>query len=154
MGADHVELQRGGIRLTMAKLTPETSERIRSATFPFASVRNPVDLTASATDDMMGKALDALVDDPGVHIIICTAFFSPPGLTDEMVDVISQRINRSKKPIIVFSQHGPFTDRHLLRFHSRGVVGFPSIGRAVRAARFLVERAAILDAIGGAGHDE
>jgi hypothetical protein len=61
-----------------------------------------------------------------------------------LVDEISKRAAYSKKPIIIFTQYGPFTDKYLLRFHEAGVIGFPSIGRAVRAARFLVERGAIL----------
>lgn len=147
MGADHVEMPRSGICLQMAQLTPETRERICSVSFPFASCRNPVDLTASANDRMMGDALSAIIDDDGVDIVICTAFFSPPSITDRLVEVIAAKAAGSKKPVIVFTQYGPFTDRYLRQFHQEGVVGFPSIGRAVRAAGFLVERAEILHAI-------
>jgi len=147
MGADRVELHRHGIRLAMARLNPATQKRIRSVTPSFASCRNPVDLTASADDRMVGDALDALLDDDGVDIVICIAFFAPPSITDGIIDEISQRANHAEKPIIVFTQYGPFTDGCLLRFHKAGVVGFPSIGRAVRAARFLVERAGILQAL-------
>ena len=96
----------------------------------------------------MGNALDALLDDDNVDIIICTAFFAPPSITDGMVEEISSRAVGSKKPIIVFTQYGPFTDGYLRRFHDSGVIGFPSIGRTVRATRFLVERAMILKALG------
>ena len=49
--------------------------------------------------------------------------------------------------MITVTQYGPFTDLYLRRFHDAGVVGFPSISRAVRAARFLVERTRILAAL-------
>ena len=146
MASDHIELARSGIRLRMAHLQPDTCERLRRASLPFAAVRNPVDLTASATDQMVGAALDALLADPGVDIVLCTAFFAPPGISDALVDEIARRAQNNPKPIIVFTQYGPFTDYHLLRFHRAGVVGFPSIGRAVRAVRCLVERAGILAA--------
>ena len=148
MGADHIETPRGNVKLTMAVLSAVTQERIRSFSLPFASCSNPVDLTASADNKMMGNALDALLDDDNVDIIICTAFFAPPSITDGMVEEISLRAVGSKKPIIVFTQYGPFTDGYLRRFHDNGVIGFPSIGRTVRATRFLVERAMILKAIG------
>ncbi len=148
MGADHVELHREPARLAMAELDPATVARIRETTLPFASCRNPVDLTASANDRMVGEALDALLADENVDIIICTAFFAPPSITDNMITEIADRAAGSEKPVIVFTQYGPFTDGYLRRFHERGVVGFPSIGRAVRAARFLVERAAILKTMG------
>lgn len=147
MGADHVEMTRSGIRLEMARLSNETRERICEASFSFASCRNPVDLTASANDRMIGDALAAIIDDKGVDIVICTAFFSPPSITDGLVESIASRVRNSPKPVIVFTQYGPFTDSYLRQFHREGIVGFPSIGRAVRAARFLVERAGILQAI-------
>ncbi|MDM8538723.1 hypothetical protein QUF70_18360 [Desulfobacterales bacterium HSG17] len=147
MGADHIELQKSQVCLKMAKLSQATEERIRAATFSFASCRNPVDLTASANDIMVGNTLDALLDDENVDIIICIAFFAPPSITDGMIDEISNRVKKSLKPIIVFTQYGPYTEDYLRRFHSKGVIGFPSISRAVRAARFLVERADILQSI-------
>lgn len=131
----------------MAALNPETIEAIQRQTFPYASCRNPVDLTALADDRMFGRSLDALLADDGVDIIICTAFFSPPTVTDGLVHEIAVRADTGKKPIIVFSQYGPYTDLYLRRFHDAGVVGFPSIARAVRAARFLVERAQILNSM-------
>jgi len=147
MGADHVETARGGAPLTMAKLQKETEERIRAAVLPFASAHNPIDLTASADDKMFGATLDALIDDPGVDIVICIAFFAPPAVTDGLLDEVAERVRASEKPIIVFTQYGPFTENYLKRFFEKGVVGFPSIGRAVRAARCLVERAQIVSAL-------
>jgi acyl-CoA synthetase (NDP forming) len=147
MGADHVEMGRGNIRLEMAKLSDRTRERICNLSFSFASCKNPVDLTASANDRMIGDSLAAIIEDEGVDMVICTAFFSPPSITDRLVQVIASRAKIAKKPVIVFTQYGPFTDSYLRQFHQEGVVGFPSIGRAVRAARFLAERAEILSAI-------
>ena len=147
MCADYVEMDQRGTPLTMATLNIETMAAIREATFPFAACENPVDLTASANDSMFGRSLDALLDDDGVDIIICTAFFAPPAISDGLIDEIASRARNSSKPIITFTQYGPFTDLYLRRFHDAGVVGFPSISRAVRAARFLVERACILAAL-------
>lgn len=147
MGADHVEFPRKGVKLRMAKLQPHTMNQIRKISFPFASCANPVDLTASATDEMMGKALKALIEDDNVDMIICTAFFAPPAITDALIDEIASRVKDSDKPVIVFTQYGPFTDKYLLKFHEKGVTGFPSIARAVRAARFLYERSLIINAL-------
>jgi acyl-CoA synthetase (NDP forming) len=144
MAADHIELYSGSTPLKMARLSPKTTRLIRKAAPFFAAIQNPVDLSAAATDHMYGEALDALLEDPGVDIIICIAFFAPPLITDELVNTIVARAVAAAKPVIMFTQYGPFTDDYLLHFHKAGVVGFPSIGRAVRAARFLVERATIL----------
>ena len=147
MCADYVEADQRGIHLAMAKLEPVTVSRIREVSFPFAACENPVDLTASADDGMFGRSLDALLADKGVDIIICTAFFAPPAISDGLIQEIARRAERSAKPVVTFTQYGPFTDLYLRRFHDAGVVGFPSISRAVRAARFLVERTRILAAL-------
>jgi acyl-CoA synthetase (NDP forming) len=147
MGSDHIETSRGVARLSMAELSHSTRERIREATLPFASCRNPVDLTASSTDKMYGAALDAVLDDNGVDIVICTGFFSPPAVSDALIDEIAHRAAKSIKPIIAFIKYGPFTELYLKRLYDVGVIGFPSIGRAVKAAGFLVERAKLVAAI-------
>jgi acyl-CoA synthetase (NDP forming) len=91
------------------------------------------------------NALRALIDDPGVDIIICIAFFAPPSITNELLKKMSAVIRKAEKPILVFTQYGPNTDRYLKDFFKEGVVGFSSIYRAVRAARYLVERGLILE---------
>lgn len=137
---DYVESSYRGIDLQLAALSPQTVETIRRKLLPFAAIGNPVDLTAGAEDGMFGVTLDALLADDAVDIIICTALFAPPALSDGLIDEIANRVASSEKPIIVFTQYGPFTDLYLRRMHLAGVVGFPSIARAVRAARLLVER--------------
>jgi len=149
MGADHVETPARRGRISMATLTEATRERIRAVTPDFAAVGNPVDLTAVADDSMFAAALDALLEDDGVDIILVAAFFAPPGVTDGLVGVVAERVRRGLKPIVAFTEYGPKTDAYLRRLYEAGVIGFPSVGRAVRAARFLVERAERRRALGG-----
>jgi acyl-CoA synthetase (NDP forming) len=146
MCTDYVESPSRRACLEMASLRPDTRERIKASSFPFAACHNPVDLTASANDAMFGEALDALLADSGVDIVICIAFFAPPTISDALVEVIAERARRAAKPILAFTQYGPFTDQQLRRFYRAGVVGFPSVFRTVRAARFLAERAEIVGA--------
>lgn len=145
MCTDFVEKKDERVPLVMAQLSDQTKTRIKKETFDFTSCENPVDLTASAGDEMFSKALDALIDDTGVDIIICIAFFAPPGVTENLIDIIVDKTRKTDKPILVFTKYGPFTDNRIKNFFHAGVVAFPSVGRAVRAARFLVERSQILN---------
>jgi len=147
MCSDYIESRSRRAELSMAKLAAGTRSRIAAGSPEFASVDNPVDLTAGVTNEMFVDALDALLADPGVDIVICIAFFAPPSITDDLVDGIASSIGNSEKPVVVFSEYGPYTDRYLKAFYRRGVIGFPSLSRAVRAVRFLVERKQIGDAI-------
>jgi acyl-CoA synthetase (NDP forming) len=142
---DYIDSPDKRAALSMSTLSEQTIERIVSCSLPFASIHNPVDLTAVADDGMYLNALRALIDDPGVDIIICIAFFAPPSITNELLKKMSAVIRKAEKPILVFTQYGPNTDRYLKDFFKEGVVGFSSIYRAVRAARYLVERGLILE---------
>lgn len=143
MCTDFIENTDTRAPLKMAKLSETTQKHIKDATFPFTACENPVDITASADDTMFSKSLDALIKDDGVDIIICIAFFAPPGITENLIDIIAHKTRQSDKPIIVFTKYGPFTDNSIKNLYYAGVVGYPSVGRAVRAARFLVERTKI-----------
>ncbi len=147
MCTDYVDTAGTRADLKMAKLAPETVERIKKKTFPFASCTNPIDFTASADNRMYVETLNALLDDKGVDIIICIALFSPPSITDELIEMIAEVVRKASKPILVFSEFGPYTEKNLLDFYRHGVAGFSSISRVVRAARFLVERGNILKQI-------
>ena len=143
MCTDFIEKKDSRAALTMAKLSEATKKRIKTATFPFTACENPVDITASATDKMFSESLDALIQDEGVDLIICIAFFAPPGISENLIDIIAEKIQNSDKPVIVFTKYGPFTDNCIKNLYYAGVAAYPSVVRAVRAARVLVERTAI-----------
>ena len=145
--SDYIETPSNRAPLCMARLSRETEEKIAKATFSFASCRNPVDVTASASVSMYGAAASAILEDPGVDILICLVFFSPPAMDRSLVEEIARRAKDSEKPLVVFAHHGPFTEGHLLDFFRLGVVGYPSISRTVRAVRFLLERKALLEGL-------
>jgi len=144
MCTDYIDSRSNRADLQMAVLAEDTKQRIRDASFSFASCHNPVDLTAGATDEMFLSSLDALMDDAGVDLVICIALFAPPSITENLLVVMAKKIRLAPKPVLVFTQYGPYTDEYLKRFYHAGVAGFPSISRVVRAARFLVERGHLL----------
>ena len=149
MCADYIEEKSSRAQLSMAQLSEETSEKLKKANIGFASSRNPVDITAAADSATYSENLKILLEDDGVDIVICVAFFAPVGISDDLVAGVSEMAEKYNKPVIVFSEYGPFTDSYLKRFYNEGIPGYPSISRAVRAARFLVERKQILENFGG-----
>jgi acetate---CoA ligase (ADP-forming) len=149
MATDYIEAADPIVPLAMAKLSPKTEARLKEVAPAFGSIHNPIDLTASATDDMTIEALRAVADDDGVDLVLSMALFAPPGITDGLISRIAGLAADVAKPIILVAQFGPFTNGHLSRFHDHGVVGFPSVARGVRAARALVERAQVRQKLGG-----
>jgi acyl-CoA synthetase (NDP forming) len=147
MCADYIEEK--SHRLAMAELSETTSQRLKEVNIGFASSRNPVDITAAADSSTYAENLRILLEDDGVDMVICVAFFSPVGMSDDLVENIAEVSEEYNKPVLVFSEFGPFTDSYLKRFYNEGIPGYPSISRVVRAARFLVERKQILENLGG-----
>ena len=149
MCADYIESDNPRARLQMAELSPGTVSRIREKAPAFASCHNPVDLTAGVTNEMYVHAMEALLEDESVDILICIAFFAPHAVTDKLIDQMAVVIGNRDKPVLVFTEYGPFTDTYLKEFYKKRMIGFPSLTRTVRAVRFLVERGRILSALGG-----
>lgn len=143
MATDEIEATDTLVPLTMAKLSRKTEAAIRAVVPPFASTQNPVDITASATDDMTIASLAAVLEDEGIDIALCIALFGPRGISDRLIRSLAILANDAAKPVVAVIQFGPFTNGHISRLYDHGVVGFPSVARGVRAVRWLVERAQI-----------
>jgi acyl-CoA synthetase (NDP forming) len=126
--------------LKVARLSDETVSRIKQKTLSFASLNNPIDLTASADNKMMANTLDALEEDPAVGIIFCIAFFAPPKIDRRLIEILAAHRGRTKKPFVVFVAYGPFTNEVAYTLYEKGVTSFTSLSRAVRAMDVLAER--------------
>ena len=149
MCADYIEESSHRAELSMAQLSENTSERLKEANFGFASSHNPVDITASGSSENYAENLKIILGDDGVDMVICVAFFAPVGISDDLVSRISDISRLYSKPVLVFTEYGPFTDSYLKRFYDEGIPGFPSISRTVKAARYLVERKQLLENLRG-----
>jgi acetyltransferase len=144
MAADMLGALSGPSALRLARLHPDTVDRLRKVLLPFASPNNPVDLTAACTDDTYDSVLAVLAEAAEVDAVLVVAFFAPEGVSSRLVNILAARKRLSRKPIVVFSLHGPFTEQHLLDFYDRGVAAFGSMSRTVEALVALRERATFL----------
>jgi acyl-CoA synthetase (NDP forming) len=126
--------------LKVARLSDHTVSRIKQKALRFASVKNPVDLTASADNEMMTETLAALEADPAVGIIFCIAFFAPPKIGRGLIDILAEHRRKTKKPLVVFVAYGPFTNEIAYTLYQKGVTAFTSLSRAVRAMDAMAQR--------------
>jgi acetyl coenzyme A synthetase (ADP forming)-like protein len=104
MAADACE----GFGLELPALSEKTIEELRSFLPAEASLRNPVDMIASATADDYGRALKTLIQDPNVDAVLI--IFVPP-VTVHARDVARRIVEQSesaKKPILTcfMGSHG------------------------------------------------
>jgi acetyl coenzyme A synthetase (ADP forming)-like protein len=87
--------------LDVAELAPETQARLREVFPAEASVRNPVDMIASATGESYEIALRIVLEDPGVDAAIA-AFVPPLGIkqTDIARSIVAAAGKLEEKPIL------------------------------------------------------
>ncbi len=145
---DYIESQERGIGMKMAELSEETKRRIKEEVVPFASMENPVDMTAQASDEDYDGVLEALNSDPNVDAILVYALFQTPLISERLVDIITRWHREGDKPIVVGTIGSEFAMRMLARFEENKVPAYPSIERAVKALRVLRDRGEILRRLG------
>lgn len=86
-------------RLHMARLSPETIQKLQSFLPSYASFYNPVDVVGDADAERFRKTLEAVLDDPLVHSVL---FLATPTSSVEMEATatdLARLSRRSDKPI-------------------------------------------------------
>ena len=126
-------LEKAGFEIP--ELPDETKEELRGFLLPIASVRNPVDLTASADNEQHAKALKVLDNCDSIDAIICFVLLNPPGVSEELLDLVAE--NSGNKPIIVCSIGGDRSRWVIKKFQDYKIPAYPSISRAVKALKVL-----------------
>ena len=87
------------IGLKIARFAPETTKRLKAALPAAANIKNPVDVIGDARSDRYEAALEAVLDDPGVHQAL--VILTPQSMTD--IDAIARAVvhvqTSSTKPL-------------------------------------------------------
>jgi len=122
---------KNGLRL--AKMGPESLNKIRRVCPSYAVLKNPIDLTGDATVERYAVAIRSAIDDPNVDMIALIILFQIPTLTAEIVDVVSELSEKSKKPIVVISAGGRFTEVLKKPLENNGVPCFSYPSDAAQA---------------------
>lgn len=95
--SDAVELN--GLKL--AQLTEETAAAMRAILPPAASVRNPVDMLASASAEHTASCLKLLLEDPGVDMIMVIMPPPPTSTAGTMAKAMIPIIQSYDKPVVI-----------------------------------------------------
>jgi len=120
-----------------ANYESKTYDELKSKLSPFCVIGNPVDLTGSATSQDYKIAIDALLRDGNVDVIMPFFVFQDTPLDEGIVEVIAQSNNRGK-PIICCASGGEYTRKMSSLIESRGIPVYPIPERAIVAVQTLV----------------
>jgi 3-hydroxypropionyl-CoA synthetase (ADP-forming) len=127
----------GDAELELAALAPATLDHLAGIYPSFYVVANPLDVTGSGSSADYEAGIRALLDDPGVDIVMPWMVFQDAPLNDDIPEKLG-RLNRSAtKPILCGATGGNFTHMMARAIEAQGVPVFRSVHDWVAAARGL-----------------
>jgi acyl-CoA synthetase (NDP forming) len=137
LAADEAEKQ----GLHLAELPEEMKKILRKNLARYASLHNPLDLTADADAEKYELAVsEGLKYFDGVVVVL---LFQVPSLADTVADAVIA-LQRAEKPIICCAAGSSFTQQQVERLEKFGIPVYPTPERAVKAFSVLLKRANFL----------
>ena len=131
------------LRLPLAKLSEQTRENMRKALASFATVDNPIDLTAAllGNKEIFGNTLRALGADPAADLYLISIPVSGEGYDLERLaeDTLAFEQQTGKTVVVVLTQAAS-----LEPFRRRGLVTFSSERHALNALDQITRHAALV----------
>jgi len=129
--------------LEMPSLSDESLRNLKGFLPPYASTKNPIDLTGDATDERYQKTLGIVLKDKNIAGAVVIVLMQIPTLTDGIVDVLRE-CKVYGKPIAVCSAGGGYVLDRNKKLESYGIPVYPTPERAVKALASLYEYGKIL----------
>ncbi len=125
--------------LKLASFSKQTEQKLRKLLPEYANATNPLDLIGDADANRYQKALDIVMNDPNVDIVVVIVLFQTVGIDSRVVNVIVKAQETGKKPIAVISTGGEYTEFHRRIMDSYGIPTYSSPYEAMRAVSKFVE---------------
>jgi len=126
--------------LSVPEITGAAREKLEQYLPAFASARNPIDLTAQGGRDTStwGKCLRALVEDPGIDVVLAQAFFREEvgmKVAEELVEICQS----TSKPVVLMTHlrdDSEFVSRCIALVENAGI---PILSDGLQAAEAVAK---------------
>ncbi len=124
--------------LQLAKLSDESASSLRASLPQYANARNPLDIIGDADSHRYELAINAMMKDQNVDVILLIILFQTAAIDSSVVNIAIRASDLKKKPIIAVCTGGEYTEMHKRILDSYGVPTYASPSSAMRAiARFV-----------------
>lgn len=128
--------------IELAKLSEGTKKFFEDKFPPFYVVKNPLDVTGSATVEDYKIALNGFIEDENIDIIgVFFVFQDSPLNNEEAVNLLREIHSIAKstgKPILVGAAGGPHTKKVKKKIEEIGIPTFPTAHRFMKGAECLI----------------
>jgi acyl-CoA synthetase (NDP forming) len=140
--------------LELAAWSPATAGGLRAIFPPYAALDNPLDMgtAAFARPELMKRAAQLLIDDPGVGMLIVAMFPGRPPQQVEKAEQLLPVIRGSQKPVafVMLGDPLPLDPTFMGKVRQEGAALFRSTERAARA---MAAVSAVARALAAADND-
>lgn len=130
--------------LDLPRLAPETIQTLAAVLPDFATLDNPLDITAQGMKQpsLFGDTTAALLDDPSIDAVVVAVVGGSPAQIMNKWNTLRPVMSKSEKPVvyIVVGDEHPMPDAFLEDIAASGVPFMRSPERALRAFRRLADR--------------
>lgn len=125
--------------LILARMNAETVKSLKKKMPERVVIGNPMDLTGDADNERFRIAIEAALNDNNVDSILVNMLFQVPTLDSDIVQILSELNKKKKKPLLVMSIGGNYSELHRHALEKEGVSTFISPFNALKALRKMVE---------------
>ncbi len=133
------QLVKQGFDLTT--LSKETVEFLKSKMPSEVIISNPTDLIGDSDTERYKLALNKILEDKNVDIVILIILLSLSFVESDIIDVIHAARIKYKKPIVVCTIGGQFTQMMVKMMEENEIPTFPNPKRTVNAVKALIHYA-------------
>lgn len=119
--------------LKMAKFADATAQNLRAKMPGHVNIANPLDLAGDADSARFKTAIDNLMTDENVDSLILTPLMQTVSLDAGLIDIINKASELMKKPIIVVTIGGDYTENNRKLIEEGGVPTYTSPYVATKA---------------------
>ena len=118
----------------------KTISKIESIMPSYSTIHNPLDLVGDADVNRYDVAIKAALKDDNIDAIIVCILLQTSPLDPDIVDLISSVNEKKKKPMLIVSAGGEYTQILLRSLEKEGIPSYPSPERAVRSLKALLKK--------------
>ncbi|MFH1306353.1 MAG: CoA-binding protein [Candidatus Micrarchaeota archaeon] len=129
LAADAIELN----YMELATFSPSTLRQLKEFLPSTTNIRNPLDVIGDADAKRYERALNILVEDENVDAIVAIVLFQTAALDSSIVQVLARAAHSSKKPIVVVSTGGEYTELQCKILDDYGIPTYSSPSNAINA---------------------
>ncbi|MFN7991510.1 MAG: CoA-binding protein [Candidatus Micrarchaeia archaeon] len=127
--------------LELAKFSDATRNELAKILPSYGTVNNPLDLVADAGVENYGKAIEAMMNDPGIDALIIIVLTQTPPIDERIIHVLTKASDDRRKPIATISIGGTYTEAYRKILEGKGVPSYNSPRAAVKAMERLINYA-------------